>query len=487
MFKKLFSNDRIFFTILFVLVLLLFRKAFTIGFFQDDYFFIHHSQVQNIGDFLQMFSPIRTYSYKPLASEFFYFFLGLFNYSRFIGHSVVFTMYFTGLVYLYLVLKSIFKNADLAKLTVLIYAINFTHVFQLYWFATFQEVVVFTSLTASLYYYLQRKILISTVLFIAALLSKETAVLYAPFLILYEMIQQKALLPKEHKKNLLVYVITAGIFYLIYQYSLTYVTVLDNYKIDPTNYKLVINNAIWHLLWALGLPNFMPDVMSSIFAPPLPVFQKYLEDKTTRTYFMLLAVFLPLFFISVVAYFFLDRKKIVKNILFFLLLITCFFLFLGPILFFRHKWMVRLMIPQIFVSIFMATVLFDLIKRSTITKYLASTVIVLYCVLMIVGVSLHESSSVYLLENNIYEKTSNYFKEHKSKIVQYDAIYFQDEKSRDGGETFWGQSKKLKSSLWDQYFVTYYIPEKTMKVYYSFETLKPPKNAYIIKSPIFLR
>jgi len=139
-----------------VLVFFFFINAFKINFFKDDFFFLQISHVHDLKGFLNFFSPIRTYSYKPLASEVFYFFI---RNNIFIGRLIVFVTYLTGLCFLYRSIFFLSKNSLLAKLTVFLYAISFVHVFQLYWLATYQEVVVFAALTISFYLFLQKNII----------------------------------------------------------------------------------------------------------------------------------------------------------------------------------------------------------------------------------------------------------------------------------------------------------------------------------------
>lgn len=483
---NLLRNNALYFAVLFGIVIFFFHRAFSIGFFQDDYFFIHQSQAGNVREFINFFNPLRTYSFKPLASEVFYFLLGLLRYNVLAGHVFVFLTYFLGLYFLYRVLKDIVKKDGLAKLIVFLYAIHFSHVFQLYWFATFQEVLVFTALTGSFFWYLRKKIVISLLFFTAALLSKETAVLFAPFLILFEGMRQRSLVP-NHKRVLALYVAFATGFYLIFSYSLKYVTALDNYAIQPTNIKLFVNNSMWHMLWSMGAPNFMPDVLRSVFSPPLPEFQKYLAQRDFQFYLASYLPYLGGFFLYLLFLLLSLRQKIMRLIPLVLFSLVSFFLFLGPILFFPHKWMVRLMIPSVFIACIIGYLLFEGLKRKGTLRWLGFLVVVLYVVSSFFGTRLHESSSVYLLENRIYANVSTYMKAHKKKILKTSGVFFLDRPDKKGEETFWGQSKKLKSSLWDQYFLSFYFPERNMKAYYNFETKKAPPGVYIVPSYVLLQ
>ena len=482
--KKLsffFRSDFLFFSLLSLSIIILFHKAFGIGVFKDDYSFFHLNKVQTIFDFFKFFSPIRDYPYRPLPSNLFYYILNLSGQNIVFGHVVVFITYFIGLVLLYKIIKSVTKNSTLSRLSTIIYALHFSHVFQLYWLATFEEILLFTSLAASFYSYLKKKIPLSIAFFLVALLSKETAMLYVPFLIAFEVLKQKRLGLKENKLHLSIFAIIVLIFYLtLYRYNLTYVTSLDNYKIELTNIKLFLNNAMWYLAWSLGVPSFMPDVMKSIFLPPLPVFKKYLEDPATRIYFYVLIPFLSLVILSFVSLCFIMRKKILKLAGITLTFFFFFYTFLGPMLFFRHKWMVRLTLPYIFVAIFIAWIILQLKKQGGFFKFLAGSTLAIFFLSTIIGIKVHESSSTYLLETSITSHMQKYFKNFGEKIIKYQYVYFRD--SKEYKVNFWKTSEKLKVSFQDQDFLDYYLPGSGLKAVYGFENSHPPQNSYIINS-----
>jgi len=377
------------------------------------------------------------------------------------------------------------KNSALAKLTVFLYAINFVHVFQLYWFATFQEIVVFAGLAASFYFYLRREIPLSIILFIVALLSKETAILYIIFLVFFEIFSKHSRKIRNNKTVLIIFGVISLIFYFIYHYSLNYVTANPNNQIVVSNVRLLLNNSMWYLLWAIGLPNFVPNFLKSIFSPPLPIFHEYWKQLDFRIYSYLF-ILLQTVFLTGAVIAIIKRNVSLKSLFkwgFFCLI--AFYIFLGPILYFYHKWMIRLTVPLIFTSLFFAYVIYKLIKSKSAARYFAVGYLALYLLVCFFGIRLHESSSLYLLEDSISKKASVYFKENKQEILKYNSIFFRDLTLKRG--EIWGQSIKLKDSLWDQQFLNYYFPGKKLKAYYNFETKTIPKDAFIIDSYLLLK
>jgi len=163
----------------------------------------------------------------------------LLNNNIIIAHLLGFFVYFIGVYYLFKIIFHLSKNKFLSYLTAGFFAINFTHVFQLYYLGTFQEIFLFTFLTISFYKLLTGKNTQAIIFFVLALLSKETAVLFVPFLIIFKFFVNK----KIQWRKLLPYIILGLIFIVIYQYSLKYVTRLENYRLN-FNLRPTVNNLV---------------------------------------------------------------------------------------------------------------------------------------------------------------------------------------------------------------------------------------------------
>lgn len=465
-----------FFLLLFAFITFLFRNAFTTYFLNDDFFFLKITRINFFSQFINFFSPIRQYSYKPVSTEVFYFLIHLFNENIFIAHLLGFSIYFIGVYYLFKIILYLSKNKLLSYLTTGFYAINFTHVFQLYYLGTFQEVYLFTFLAISFYKFLVGKNIQAIMFFVLALLSKETAVLFAPFLVVFKLFVNK----KIPWRKLLPYIILGLLFTLTYQYSLKYVTLLENYKID-LNPRLFINNLMWYFLWSLGLPNFTSLYFTSIFKPPIPEFYKILLNfPEIKTYYLLLISYYVLF-ISTFVYFFIKQVNKLKQFIYlFILLFIYFFIFLGPILFFQHRWVVRLTLPLVFIVFMQTYFITNFIKKGKFLRILGFFLIALYLYLNILGISIHESSSTFLLESRFTSNAKKYFNQHKKEILKYQYIYFEDKTKIIPMP--WGGSEKLKVTFGDQNFIDHYFPESKLKAIYGFEDKKIPKDAYIVNS-----
>ena len=296
---------------LFILTLFVFRNAFSMRFFADDYFFLKISKAQNILQLLSFFNPFKSYFYRPIPTEIFYFIIQKTNYNFFLIHSLVFVVYFVGIYYLY---KSIFllsKNNYFAKLVIIIYCLSFIHVFQLYWLATFQEVCLFSFLSISFYKYLKQQYLLSVFFFVLALMSKETALLLPLFFVVTGFINHNKLGLKKLILVTLPYFVIALIFLLIYSVGVKQVATIDTYKIN-LNPKIILNNLAWYMLLCIGFPNVMVEYTKSLFFRFTPEFWLLFKSADFRIYSYVLIAYLGIFLLSLMIYLIKNKNSIKK-------------------------------------------------------------------------------------------------------------------------------------------------------------------------------
>jgi hypothetical protein len=387
-----------------------------------------------------------------------------------------------GIFYLYKIIVFLTKNTHLAKLTVFLYGISFIHVFQLYWFATYQEIALFCFLSISFFHFLKKKYILSILFFILASLCKETAALYAPFLIVFTFFNDKGKVKIKNYYPLIIYIVLTVIFYSLYKTGLDDVTSLDNYKIT-WNIRLLFSNTMWYGLWGIGFPNFMSDYFTSIFSKPLPAFWDILKIADVRTYFYQLLIYWVVFIGSFITYLVSVKKQYKKYLIIFIFSLLGFLIFLGPILFFPHKWMIRLTVPLIFISFFQAYFFLDLFQKKLFAKVLATILIVLYFSWNFYGIKTHESSSLYIMENDIYVKADTYFTAHKDQIEKKKYLYFKD--NSENKNDIFNNSQKLQLSFHDQSFIDHFFPGYNIKAVYGFDSPKIPEDSFVVDTYSF--
>ena len=467
--KKSLRYTAILFSGLFILLLILFRGAFKTYIFQDDFYLFSISNASDLRQFLNFFTPFKPYGfYRPVSIELFYFLANLIN-SLFVVRAGIFGLFFLGLVFLYKSLVVLTKNRRLSFLATTMYAVSFTHIYQLYWLATFQEVAVFTFAAFTVYAFLLRRSALSLIFFFLALLSREEAMVL-PWLLIILWLAHRETRNRIPFRALAPYFLLTVPFAGLYVVNFAKVAVRTEYSphLSP---RLVGNNVVWYLLWGLGLPAFLPDFLPSIFCLPAAGFWAVVNNPVARGYLAFLSVYLFFFVIAVG----LVRKKAATVGAVSLAAFLCFILPMSVII---HKWMVRLTIPLVFLVFFEAFVIYH--SR----KPLAVFLILLYFTYNILAVSVHEQASNYFNESEISKAVASIVYKNSGKIRNDGTIYFAENgaKSVNG----WEGSQKLKLVLSDQYFLDYFLPGKRIRAVYSFENQMIPTGSFIIDANALL-
>lgn len=455
-----------------LLLLSYFFKAFSTSFFADDFMFLEQSRVNTLSDILHFFIPQQRF-FRPVGTELLYLLL-YYPKNALLGHIITFIVFMIGCFFLYKVLLNLTKNKMLSRLCIVIYIIHFTHVYQLYWLATFQEVAMFAGLTISLYFFIRDKFLLCFISFMAALLAKEQSITFPLFVGLLIFINPQ-FKTKKHLNGLVIMTLIAVIAFYIHRVAISNFTFSPEYAIHLSP-KLIVNNWIWHFLWSLGLPSIMPDYFVSLMSAPLPAFWNYFKNPIFQLYIVVLLIYLALFSISTGLIFIKKKDFSLVSIAVFSL--VGFTIFLLPVLVIRHKWMVRLTLPLIFISLFQSYIIFLLIKNRGHFRYLGIFLISLYFLWNFAGVKIHEETSTYNLETKITNNATKFFNENIGEIIKKRILYIAD--SKQNGMSEWTGSKKLQITFAGQSFLDYYFRGENIKAVYGHETKTIPENAFII-------
>jgi hypothetical protein len=445
-----------------------FQGAYGILFFADDFQFLNLSKEFSLSWFL----PGKEYFYRPLSTEVFYFTIQQFPNPVLAGHAFTFFVFATGVVYLFKTARLVSSSHIFAFFVSAMYLLHLSHVYQLYWLATFQEVLMTTSLIIASYAALRVHFVISAIFVGIAMLSKETAAVYPLFVAMVLVV-----IPSLRTRKSLLY--SAALVLMSIGAVLMYVSgILQNearetaYQLQP-NLSLAINNGVWYVLWSMGLPHNLSDYMPSLIGLPLPRFYEFLNDPQFRWYLILLFAYLSLFAgmagtMVVRALFLLRmskstvRKSIVNEFVHRVLPVSVIatgiiVLFLLPFLFIQHKWMVRLTLPLIGIVIMQAIVYWFYWKHGRWGKSLTIVMLILYASWNYLGVQVHEEVSTYKLETRIVRQTTEYLATLEPFLQNGDTLYFVD--SKDTLMSAWDGSQKLKVTLSDQAFLKYYLPD----------------------------
>jgi len=471
----------LFFIIISGLLYQYFQHAFQIKFFADDYYFLNIARIHSFGEFIGFFDPRKISFYRPLSSEVFYFIIRTLGNAPMVGHIITFATFALGLYFLFKIINELSKDKILSIILILLYATHASHVFQLYWLATYQEVLMMLFLNVSFYYFLKKNWNISLLTFALALLSKEQAYLYLPFIAGFMILKNQLIRPNI--RFLLSLVLVGLSIFLLTQTGTNHITSTKEYQIQFSP-KLVINNSLWYLLWGLGVPNFLPEYFISIFKKPLPVFWELFTIQDFRMYTFWFLAFLGLVASSLLYVSILWRKKWKDILLYLSFFIGSYFVFLLPVLFIVHRWMVRLTIPLLFVTIPLSIILVTLLKKNIFCKIIAVLIIGSYLSWNYYSVRVHESSSGYTLDTRVITRAEKLVSEHRNEIASKKVFYIRDFKEDDAAIGF---STKVKTSFFDQEFIHYHFPDGNIYTWYDKDHMACPANAYLVESDYFYR
>lgn len=451
-----------------------FHGAFSIVFFADDYQFL------NLGSrfSLSFFLPGKEHFYRPLSTEVFYFVIQQLPNPALAGHVFSFSVFAIGIVFLYKTVRIVTRSRQFAVVVAALYLVHFSHVYQLYWLATFQEILMTTALILASYAALRKRFIVSTICVIVALLSKETAAVY-PLLVGLVLI----VVPSLRTRTSLIYwlsliVLTAGAV-LLYASGIQQNEAREAaYQFQP-NPALAVNNGIWYTLWSLGLPHNLPDYMPSLIGLPLPRFYEFLTHFEFRWYLILLGAYLSILAgmtVTMIVRLLMELSRhtkkqhkkgkpllrwrtylpYLKRVLPGVVIAGgIVILFLLPYLFIQHKWMVRLTVPLIGIVTMQAAVFWYFLQQGRWGQALVGVMLMLYTSWNYLGVQVHEEISTYNLESRIVRQSTEYFSTLAPLLKHGDVLYFVD--GPDTNMSAWDGAQKLKVTFSDQAFLFYYF------------------------------
>jgi hypothetical protein len=233
------------------------------------------------------------------------------------------------------------------------------------------------------------------------------------------------------------------------------------------NPQLFINNALWYGLWSIGFPAMMSDYMRSIFSLPFGDFWNYFSSPSFKIYFFGMLGYLLLFISSVVYLFFRDKKERRFMLTHIGIDAILFIFFLLPVLPIIHKWMVRLTIPLIFVSLIEGLIFSMLWKKKTM-KIVVIVLLGLYLIWNYFGIKQHEIISTYTLESSITKNAEKIFA-NKQRFDTCKTIYIKDPAQMKMGS--WDGSEKIALTMSGDSFLSYYFPKRNdLTVEYAYKS-----------------
>ncbi len=227
------------------------------GFSQDDWYFLTMVRVHNIGDILNFFNPLAQQGfpfYRPLGTQLYYY---LFQGNAGTMHLFMLLLQSANGLLVYRLVKRLGYSENISWYSAMIYCVAPVHFLSLYYIAATQQLLAtFFSLLA-----LERSLALTrpsfapslriALLYLAALMSKETAVVVPLLVPVLRLIQtKKRERVSAYLRRLIPFIVVGCIYALI--------KVLG-YQGLQSEYHLVLGPSIltnyrWYYLFAFGIP-----------------------------------------------------------------------------------------------------------------------------------------------------------------------------------------------------------------------------------------
>ncbi len=232
--------------LIFVAIVVAYGASLRYGFSQDDWFFLLISRANNFGDVLNFFNPASQSGFaffRPLGTQLYFY---LFQDKPVAMHVfMLFVQSLNGFLVMRLVERLKVKSPVPVMVGVL-YAISSVHFLSLYYIAATQQLLAASFSLLSLIFFLERKYRVSAILFVMALLSKETAIVVPGVAVVL-------ILVNKLKPSLKAFLPYAFVFasYLLLRLT-TSATVQSEYHLSfgPS----ILTNIRWYYLFAANFP-----------------------------------------------------------------------------------------------------------------------------------------------------------------------------------------------------------------------------------------
>jgi len=442
---------------LYFLPVFLYLPAMFNYFSSDDWFHLRISQISTFSEFLNFFSFHHTSQsaafYRPLPTQVF-FFIFQNTFGLIVWPYYLFVLFCFGFS-LYLVYKfalTFFKSEEKSILAAIIYGISVSNFTRVYFLSAFQEVslVIFSILCLLSYKKSKFK---SLILFILALMSKETAIVIPAIILLLNF---KTIL--KSVKVFLPFVFTS-LIYLYLRFFIFGVVEGDSYLWNFSPVKAT-NTLLWYTLWSFGAPELLVDYIGNGFKPIPRLFSDYP--------YWWQAIF-TLLFGTLISFALLATNKIRKIDKTLLKSISIFLITLSPVLFLpHHKFTLELGLPLVGFSLAIAWLLPQ--KGSVLKTIFISFFVILNISMNYLTFTRHYSVN----RSKISKSVVNFLNENYHQYPTESYFEFIND-SGDYGEE-WGQSKQIAQTLSNSDFFKVYYKDPSLKVYYEDNEEDRPDN-----------
>jgi len=476
----------------------IYKPALSNFFTHDDFFHFRISQANSFKDFLQFFSLTKAPSgwgfYRPLTTQVFYY-VGdnFFNSNPFLMHLVGFSLFIITILLVYKLISHLIKNPTISYLATFFYAVSATHFPHLYFIAN-QELGHAVFFLTSLLFFIKflkhpklKTYLVSFLAFIAALMSKELAILLPGSLLLIYWLKKSTKETSFSLKKILLVLLPFFITLTFYGYFhvFHYGLIQGDSYIWVFSPDTLLNTLFWYTLWSLNMPKMLLDFVGPGFHinPNLFAFWPK-EIYSIFTLFILLIT--SLLTLTIISF-----KQLIKSKTTYLIALGWFIYSLLPVMFLPwHKFPDYLTLPLIGIVVILAKLLYQatqvLIKNNHhfFAKLIFILIPVLYLALSLSTLNLVRKIDWITQGAKTSQRVFNYFNNNFSQLEKNIDVFFYD--TPEDADLPWKPSDQLKIILSDNNFFSFFYHNKITAHYVSSEDATTDPKAIKIPARKFL-
>ncbi|MCW1949158.1 MAG: hypothetical protein KIH89_001770 [Candidatus Shapirobacteria bacterium] len=452
------------------LSVLVFLPALFNFFSADDWFHLRLVQINNWQEFLNFFSFEKTEQsaafYRPISTQlFFIIFYKLF------GLNSMFYFGF-GLLLFGLIIWNLMKFLEelkfeekVIRIASLIYGLSASNFARINFVSAYQELFMGLLVLLGLRFYIKRNWWF-VILFVLALMSKETAIVFGGLMILVDW-----KLKENPFKKIKYYwpIILLSTIYLVLRMWVFKTAEGESYIWD-FGLKKALNTTMWYGFWSVGIPEFMVDYVGS----GLKIVPKFFMDFGIWAKIFLGEI--GLLFLSIFGLIILKIKKLDK----FVWGILFFGISLLPVMFLPwHKFSHALTLPLIGMAMILGEI-YELNKNK------------IFKIIFVVAFLILNLSSIYNLNQKHYSvtrgeisrKVFEYFEKNYPEYPENKNFVFVNDTNPEAKQ--WGSSKQVAYALSSSDFFKVFYKNENIKVYYEDLDTNIPENSIQLSSRMFL-
>lgn len=469
--KKFLTKTNFIIGFVIFICLILFLPGFFTYFHQDD--FIHLSYSQTLSQVIAAFNIFQKGEfpfYRPIPTQL-YFYLGksIFGFNPLGYHIVNFLIFCLNVFLVFRLVRFITKSQITALIAIIFFAVNSTHFAPLYSAAYVHELfyVLFGVLTVG--NFLQKNYLRSMLFFIAALMTKETAVVLPTIIVLIYVFTEKKIIPAKLLKISTPYFVILSVYLFAH---FIYYGIATGPSYSFIFGKPTLNILAWYFLWALSTPNILIDFIG----PGLrinPVFFQVSQINGIIYFvlFPLLIIFGSVLLIKLAGLAVRDKNwHKLKPVLFGM----CWFVvgMIPLIIFPLHKLATEQAFSLVGLSMALASLTVAVYKHTKIYKALSIIFIITYIVIAVNSILLGRKTHWIVISARQAHETISFLETNYPKLPDDAIIYFRNGEIKIAP---YGSSRQLYQALGNGSGLKLVLNKPHLQLYFEDLGQVPPK------------